>query len=144
MIEIPCLKEAKSEPGRTGNLCCLSPPGGWFFHAGVRSEQHQHIDGDQPHPLHQRMSPKQRSKPSYLQLIYRQQETVWRLRSVCNLIKGYKSVFVCVVFQPVTSARPACLSFCCSSGSQLDSGLEHHCSAGGATQAGNQQHTPDL
>lgn len=44
-----------------------------------------------------------------------------------------------VVFQPVTSTGPACLSFCCSSGSQLDSGPERHCSAGGATQAGNHQ-----
>lgn len=44
-----------------------------------------------------------------------------------------------VVFQLVTSTTPACPSVCCSSGSQLDSGPERRCSAGGATQAGNPQ-----
>ena len=44
-----------------------------------------------------------------------------------------------VVFQRVTSAAPVCLSVCCSSGSQLDSGQEHRCLAGAATKAGNLQ-----
>ena len=40
--------------------CTVPPPGGRFLHAGVWSEQHQHADGDQRHPLHQRMPPQQR------------------------------------------------------------------------------------